>query len=64
MHKRFATRMKNVQPSAIRDLLALGADPTIISFGGGYPDATLFPTDQLQAVFYDVIRSPGGDNMQ
>lgn len=64
MHKRFATRMKNVQPSAIRDLLALGADPSIISFGGGYPDATLFPTDQLQAVFRDVIQSPGGDNMQ
>ena len=35
---RFATRMERVQPSAIRELLRLGDDPTITSFGGGYPD--------------------------
>ena len=37
MQKHFAKRMLGVNPSAIDELLALGADPTIISFGGGYP---------------------------
>lgn len=61
---RFADRMTTVRPSAIRELLALGADPSIISFGGGYPDATLFPAEALEAVFREVIRAPGGAAMQ
>lgn len=61
---RFATRMDQVRPSAIRDLLALGADPSIISFGGGYPDATLFPRGLLDGVFRDAIADPSGDALQ
>ena len=64
MTPRYAQRMALVQPSAIGELLALGADPSIISFGGGYPDASLFPVDQLDAVFHDILRSPGGAAMQ
>jgi 2-aminoadipate transaminase len=64
MTPRFAHRMETVQPSAIRELLALGADPSIISFGGGYPDASLFPAEHLAAVFRDVILAPGGAAMQ
>ena len=64
MTPRYAQRMEMVRPSAIGALLALGADPSIISFGGGYPDATLFPADQLEAVFRDIIRAPGGAAMQ
>ena len=64
MTPRYAQRMASVQPSAIGELLALGADPSIISFGGGYPDASLFPVDQLDAVFHDILRSPGGAAMQ
>jgi DNA-binding transcriptional MocR family regulator len=56
--------MAKVQPSAIGELLALGADPSIISFGGGYPDATLFPVEQLDAVFHEIITAPGGAAMQ
>ncbi len=61
---RLADRMDTVQPSAIRDLLALGADPSIISFGGGYPDASLFPRAALEEVFRDAIRDPSGDALQ
>jgi DNA-binding transcriptional MocR family regulator len=56
--------MAKVQQSAIGELLALGADPSIISFGGGYPDATLFPAEQLDAVFHEIIRKAGGAAMQ
>ena len=64
MSPHFAQRMEKVEPSAIKELLALEADPSIISFGGGYPDASLFPAAQLEQVFRDVIRAPGGAAMQ
>lgn len=64
MTPRYAQRMAKVVPSAIGELLALGADPSIISFGGGYPDATLFPADQLDAVFHDIIQTPDRAAMQ
>src|ERR1700729_3161600 len=47
----FANRVKKVQSSAIRDLLRYGTDPSVISFGGGYPDPQLFPSDKLHAVY-------------
>ncbi len=50
-----ADRMAGVKPSAIRELLRLGDDPAIISFGGGYPDPALFPMDDLAAVFADLL---------
>ncbi|MDG3042991.1 aminotransferase-like domain-containing protein [Roseicyclus marinus] len=59
-----ARRMERVQPNAIGELLALGADPSIISFGGGYPDPTLFPTEALGQVMAEVIAAPGGQSMQ
>ena len=43
----FSERMEGVRPSAIRDLLKLGDDPGLISFGGGYPDPSLFPIQEL-----------------
>ncbi len=61
---RFAARMQRVQPSAIRELLRHGADPSIISFGGGYPDAGLFPIDQLGEVFRRAIVEHGRDALQ
>lgn len=64
MAPRFAQRMERVEPSAIKELLALGADPSIISFGGGYPDASLFPAAQLEQVFREIISAPGGAAMQ
>ena len=51
--------MNRVRPSAIRELLRLGADPEVISFGGGYPDPLLFPIAELNAVFNEIL-APGG----
>ncbi|HSP18360.1 MAG TPA: aminotransferase, partial [Myxococcaceae bacterium] len=52
---RFADRMALVRPSAIRDLLRFGADPELISFGGGYPDPDLFPMAALREVFDGLL---------
>jgi 2-aminoadipate transaminase len=59
MDVRLARRMAGVRPSAIRDLLRLGADPELISFGGGYPDPDLFPMEDLRKVFDELL---SGDN--
>ena len=56
--------MERVKPSAIRELLQLGADPDLISFGGGYPDAGLFPIDLLAEVFSRAIVEHGRDSLQ
>jgi DNA-binding transcriptional MocR family regulator len=64
MKPRFASRMTRVQPSAIRDLLRLGDDPGIISFGGGYPDASLFPAEQLSAIIQSSLAESKGASLQ
>jgi 2-aminoadipate transaminase len=51
----YARRMDRVRPSAIRELLQLGADPEVLSFGGGYPDPALFPMEHLHAVFNELL---------
>jgi 2-aminoadipate transaminase len=44
-----------VQPSAIRELLRLGTNPDIISFGGGYPDPALFPIAELHQEYARLL---------
>lgn len=53
----FARRAERVQPSAIREFLSLAAEPGITSFAGGYPDATLFPVDELRKIYDDLLSS-------
>ncbi|MDE2383373.1 MAG: PLP-dependent aminotransferase family protein [Alphaproteobacteria bacterium] len=56
--------MDHVQPNAIGELLKFGADPELISFAGGYPDGTLFPTRQLNEVFQVAILERGAQSLQ
>ena len=50
-----ASRMDRIKPSAIRDLLRLGADPSVMSFGGGYPDGSLFPAEAIARAYQSAI---------
>lgn len=59
-----ARRMDRVKPNAIGELLKQGADPSLISFAGGYPDAESFPRAELDAVFHDVISGGGRQALQ
>ncbi len=59
-----ARRMEFVKPNAIGELLKQGADPSLISFAGGYPDVESFPRAELDAVFHDVIKSGGRQSLQ
>ena len=60
----FSERMSGVRPSAIRDLLKLGDDPGLISFGGGYPDPSLFPIQELNNIYSSLLVSERSDVLQ
>ena len=64
MNYPYAERMERVKPSAIRELLKLGADPSVISFGGGFPDPDIFPIDKFSKVFETVITEYGKNALQ
>ncbi len=56
----FASRLDNVSTSAIRELFKLLGKPGIISFAGGFPDASLFDVEGLrQASEQALSENPG-----
>ncbi len=56
----FATRLDNVETSAIRELFKLLGKPGIISFAGGFPDSAMFDlTGIKEAVNAALLREPG-----
>ena len=59
-----AGRMAGVKPNAIGELLKQGADPGLISFAGGYPDAASFPLAELDQVLHEVITTQGKTALQ
>lgn len=64
MQEHFARRMNRVKPSAIRELLALGSDPDVISFGGGYPDPALFPVAELREAYTRALSTHSTQALQ
>lgn len=50
-------RMSDVHGSAIRELFKLGADPSMISFGGGNPSAETFPVPEITEIMADVMKN-------
>ena len=52
----FASRLQNVETSAIRELFKLLGKPGIISFAGGFPDPALFDVDGLRAASQSALQ--------
>jgi DNA-binding transcriptional MocR family regulator len=56
----FASRLQNVETSAIRELFKLLGKPGIISFAGGFPDPALFDAQGIaQASAFVLTSNPG-----
>ncbi|MDB5101981.1 MAG: aminotransferase class [Cyanobacteria bacterium RYN_339] len=55
---RFAARTAGVNPSAIREILKIVAQPDIISFAGGMPAPELFPAEALRAAAHEAFATP------
>jgi 2-aminoadipate transaminase len=61
MPLQFATRLQNVETSAIRELFKLLGKPGIISFAGGFPDSAMFDVAGIkEAVDTALTEEPGG----
>ena len=59
MQFEISERMAGVHGSALRELCKLGADPDMISFGGGNPSADTFPIPEIAEIVSDVLhRAP------
>src|SRR5512133_2588973 len=57
----FASRLDNVETSAIRELFKLLGKPGIISFAGGFPDSAMFDVEGIkEAVNRALVQEPGG----
>ena len=57
----FASRLKNVETSAIRELFKLLGKPGIISFAGGFPDPAMFDVEGIkEASNRALTEEPGG----
>ncbi len=56
----FASRLNNVETSAIRELFKLLGKPGIISFAGGFPDSAMFDVDGIrEASIAALAQDPG-----
>jgi 2-aminoadipate transaminase len=51
----FASRLNNVETSAIREIFKLLARPGIISFAGGFPDSSLFDVEGLRLASHKAL---------
>ncbi|NPC59309.1 aminotransferase-like domain-containing protein [Caenimonas soli] len=61
MPLQFATRLNNVETSAIRELFKLLGKPGIISFAGGFPDSAMFDVEGLKEASNKALtEEPGG----
>jgi 2-aminoadipate transaminase len=60
----FARRMDGIKPNAVAELLRQGSDPAITSFAGGYPDGTLFPRAELDALYHRAVTEQGRTSLQ
>ena len=64
MNYRYSSLMDYVKPSPVAEMLHFSADPTLISFAGGMPDATIFPVEELRAAFDRALAEKGAQALQ
>ena len=64
MPLQFATRLNNVETSAIRELFKLLGKPGIISFAGGFPDPAMFDVEGIRAAVNAALTEEAGATLQ
>jgi 2-aminoadipate transaminase len=55
----YSKTSKRIRRSEIRELLKYSRKPGVISFGGGLPDASLFPIDEIAEITSQVLKAKG-----
>ncbi|MBC7649450.1 MAG: PLP-dependent aminotransferase family protein [Vitreoscilla sp.] len=64
MSLQFASRLNNVETSAIRELFKLLGKPGIISFAGGFPDPAMFDVSGIQEASSKALAEDPGAALQ
>ena len=64
MPLQFASRLDNVETSAIRELFKLLGKPGIISFAGGFPDPAMFDVQGIQTAANQALTEEPGAALQ
>jgi DNA-binding transcriptional MocR family regulator len=59
-----AARIAAADEERLRELATPDGGSTVISFAGGMPDSSLFPTDAFRRVLNQVVRDEGGALLQ
>jgi 2-aminoadipate transaminase len=62
--QRYAHRTKQMESSAIRELLKFAELPDVISFAGGMPAPEVFPIKEFQAACFKVLEENGAASLQ
>ncbi|NLX36299.1 MAG: PLP-dependent aminotransferase family protein [Chloroflexi bacterium] len=60
----YSERLGSMTTSVIREILKVAQSPEVISLSGGWPEADLFPTEQLQEVAAHVMRETPREALQ
>ncbi len=58
MNYTFADKVKNLKPSAIREIFKSLSDPTVISFAGGNPNPQSFPVKEIAEISQEIFSDP------
>jgi len=61
---RFASRMKDLRASDIREILKVTQQPEVISFAGGLPASELLPAAKMASLARDVLNEDGATALQ
>ena len=64
MPLKFASRLDNVETSAIRELFKLLGKPGVISFAGGFPDAAMFDVEGIRESVNRALQQEAGGALQ
>ena len=64
MDYKFSDRISSLQPSAIREILKVTADPRVISFAAGNPAADTFPDKEMAAIAADIFANSAARALQ
>lgn len=64
MQYNFSDKMRDLKPSAIREIFKSLSDPSIISFSGGNPAPETFPIDEIARISADIYAHDGASALQ
>ncbi|MBE6915889.1 MAG: PLP-dependent aminotransferase family protein [Ruminococcaceae bacterium] len=64
MNFKFSERISTLQPSAIREILKVTQDPTVISFAAGNPAPESFPAAEMASIAAEIFANNAASALQ